>query len=416
LEKSIGFGVAVVGLIVSAAWVSPAAHAYKFKRECIVITGPVDLRDAAGGKVVRSIPDGSTVFAEESVPKPEDGWLRVRSFRGQDKSIRCSHGDELPGSELSGWVPRSARKDLPRAEALEIDRLGLLQGWMSESGDYSSPDRAAAKVETVCGVFSRSPRRPVVTGVTQVFVAGAEIGKECVEGDDAVTCRVPQTGGTDYTVCLRSDVQTKSAKSLSAKDRRAMLEEAAKDARNRVNELVGDAFLAKVAAKYPNWLPLVAPHPKRNNDYIYDLALMPSAAKARFAFKDGKAKERQVLLFYASAEDAIAEKPTLAFEYGTEVEFRPLAQTLAPAHEPRGGPAWEDRPSVCLASSGEFLSLNACRVLEDRSEWMWSVDFRQEPPASVEEDDMKKALGRLKSGVCCSWNDKKYIQLLPKKD
>lgn len=412
MEKRIGV---VVGLI--AVLLAPEALAYKFKKECIAVAGPVNLRDAAGGKIVQSIPDGSTMYAEESVPKPEDGWLRVRSYRGKDKTIRCSNDDELPDAQITGWIPRSARKDLPLAQLLELDRLGFLQGWMSDSADYSSPDRAVAKVETVCGVFSRTSRDPHVSGVTQVFVAGAEIGKECVEGDDAVTCRVPQTGGADYTVCVEDDVQTKGAKSLGDKDRRAMLEEAAKDARGRVTELVGDAFVAKIATKYPSWMPFLLPHPKRDNDYVFDLALMPSAAKARFGYKDGKAKDRQILLFYTTPEAAFERKPTLAFEYGSEVEFRPLGQALVtPGRDSPPGQRWEDRPTLCLASADAFVALNACRVTEDGASFMWSIDFRGETISHVEEDDMKKALGRLKSGACCAWNDKKYIQLMPKKE
>lgn len=404
----------ILGLLVAGSILVSPAQAARFKRECIVISGPVNLHESPGGKILRPIPDQSTMFAEELDSKTGDGWIRVRAFADRaSKSIRCSNSEDGPDGPVSGWIPRPSRKEVTRAQAMEIDRLGFLQGWMSTSNDYSDPERAVAKVETTCGVFSRNARGQILSSVTQVFVPGAEIGKECLEGDDAVTCRWPVTGGADYTVCVTDDVQTKGAKSLGDKDRRKALADAANEARTHLAETLSEEFLKKVAAKYPEWIPLLMPHPKRNTDYVYDLALVPSAARAKFGFKDGKPKDRQVLVFYASLDDAVAGAPQLAFEYGDEVEFRKLPLNLRPAKD---APAWEDRPTLCLASSGGFIALNACRVLEEHPELVGSVDFRADPASTIEEDDMKKALGRLKSGVCCNWNDKKYIQLLPKKE
>ncbi|MBS1958257.1 MAG: hypothetical protein JST80_02175 [Bdellovibrionales bacterium] len=372
--------------------------------ECIVVDAYAVLRQDPDGKILRSIPEYSTL----NVLKRKDGWIEVQSFQDKNRIIRCANEEIGTKSEVSGWIKESMQKKMDFTESMKVDPLGMLMGHARLMENLGSHLGATLTKDASCGTYRFSQTdRSWKDGAMKLFSKGAEVPGICASDDDAVACTQPDKDGEHATVCRKDDVETSKISSFGKSDRLKKISDLSKMLKPELEKVLGPEIIDAMTGAYPDWTALVVPHPLRDLDYLFDLDLIPWEMERGFAFGTEKYKKRKVWLFFATPKDALAQVPTLGFEGDSKIEFRRIPFALKDDDKKS---RTDNRPVLCLAEGESFLALNACRPQSGLSYWIGSLDFRSSPPRAVDEDVMKRAVNALdKTTSCCEWNDEHYV-------
>jgi hypothetical protein len=241
------------------------------------------------------------------------------------------------------------------------------------------------------------------------FLSGEQLPGECVVNKRFMSCEL-KTSHSNYeeTVCPLTCLEIKIQPKLTNKDRNNKLNEAGKLLQTQLRTKLGDTFISELEKKYPDWIPLVVPHPKQNNDFLYELK--PISSWGRFSFSYRKIiKERSVLIFFTGTSDADAQRPTIAFE-GNEshLEFRMIPFSIKPSKKDGMD---EDPPFFCIGTSEELTVIKACRRQDEITPEVGYgetpplksvIDFRPNPVTRMSVSDASSGLGNVETSCCNS--------------
>jgi hypothetical protein len=337
------------------------------------IDGPANLRAEPNGKIIESLPDLSTVWTDYPW-KTQGGWFQIRFARlGLKSPIRCAN----PGDRVNtGWIHvKNIKNDfLTELKGPLHTAMGLTD---EVKFDWkSSRERYSAKLKTTCICSQVDEEYHDAPSLEQhEYLSEEQLAGECVINKRFMACELPETAHSLITVCPLACLESKRLEKLTSEDRKKKLSEVAKPLQAKLRAKLGEPFIAALEAKYPNWLPLVIPHPKRNNEFYFDVQAISSWGRFPFTYQKEK-RVRALLIFFPNLDEAVAQKPAVAFEGNDgHVEFRSIPFSLRPTKKDGKD---EAPPFFCIGSSGDLTALKACRV---QNEITPEVGYGEKPPA-----------------------------------
>lgn len=376
-------------VLFASLWVSSA------RAECIVIDGPANLRKEPKGEIIHSLPDLSTVWVNTAEEKKE-GWIPVHFSISKSGKVLCSNDpDESgPDSEKNGWIAASNRKKASFNDLLKIDRLGAL--WSGASRDSAQTGYSASlKTACSCGAF-QAPAHDRMSGTMKSFTKGEKIRGECALKNGLVSCAFPYGDTRSITVCPSDCTDLKPLVKLSPEMRLSLVATARAQAIEQVKKLAPKTLLNSVESRFPKWVPLLVPHPKRLTEFTYDLELVPSCGAFEFPYET-ETKKRNVLLFFSDSEAVIQQTPMLAFEgKGNVIEYRKLPYSLKNSENHDQEP-----PVFCMAHRKDFYALVGCRQQDEISVPIAYLNFIPETPIQIQKEIYEKALAQDEHDYSC---------------
>lgn len=370
---------------------------------CVGIDGPANRRTQPNGKIVESLPSLSTVWTDYPW-KIQNSWFQIRFARLSTKApIRCSNlGDRVN----VGWIHV---KNINNYFVPEF-KTALDTVWDMKFDWKSNRSRYSGKLNQTCVCAQTDSPYHDGGELNQLeFLSGDQLSGECVLNKRFMSCELYRAySRSNRIVCPLTCLEVKIQPRLTSKDRNNKLIEVGKLLKTQLLTKLGESFMKELENKYPNWIPLVVPHPKQNNGFLYELN--PISSWGRFVFSYQKVKkERSVLIFFTSTSDAEAQKPAIAFE-GNEnhVEFRMIPFSIQPTKKDGMD---EDSPFFCIGTSGELTVIKACRFQDEITPVVGYgetpplksvIDFRSHPVTRMSVSDALSGLGIEETSCCIS--------------
>jgi hypothetical protein len=188
---------------------------YGADEDCVLVDGPANLRDGPNGKVIRSLPNDSSVQKIKSDGK----WVLINSF-AKKTTVRCY--DNFDENGVNGWIHQSNLRPFSESKLFKAAPCDAMWGMVSrESVDKKlARKEATIKKKTCdCGSIYWSPTDRSSCEI-KTLTSGELLGQSCVVLREFIRCRsqLPEAVGGDRSdlVCPLECVDLKAISSVGS--------------------------------------------------------------------------------------------------------------------------------------------------------------------------------------------------------